>query len=899
MSNTGLKLNPSKNKIPSTGKNMVERERLIHALNNHLNRINFIVAPAGFGKSTLIINWLQTQTKPYTWFSVDENDNEPKRFFSYLIQSFSKINPEITSEISGLLQNDMIPEWIDIINLLIYQLEENGDEMILVIDDFHLITQPVIAKAINYLFEHIPAFIHIVILSRQESVINTSRLRLKGALFELHENDLRFSEEETSMFLNQTMMLQLDRQFVQQLTQKTEGWIAGMQMAAISLQHTNDVGSFIENFKGTNKLVVDYLLEEVLAGQVDHVQQFLLITSVADKFNAELAEELTGLNNCSAIIASIENAQLFLVSLDDDRNWYRYHHLFRDLLRSRLEQTLPGKTDELNAKLSTWFEKKMEISEAISYALRLKNKTAALKMLDQHAQGYFMTHSDLSVFESYESRVADADKMAYPAILIAKAWRKFSKFDLEGIEALTHMASAVLKDAGYAKQKELEFANNIMAIKAISLRLSGKLKAAEKASKEALNKLPASDLTMRGVHTFNLSQIYTRTGNYEEADHYAAIAYHTNLNACNYYVISLMQAAKTFTLYERGKLDEAKSIADNALAFIREKQMESLPSNSKLYFTLSLLQYQLNQLEEAMNRAEKSVQAALRGNDILMICNAYLVKALVCCSLGNKNEAEKLVADVEAKLKTFPTQNLVEITSPLLLLVYLCLNRLDQLKEAYHRITFEKHDEYSMAKGYEAIFISEWLLRENRLDEAARIIAWIENQSVSPALTLFHLHFSLNRAIWFLKSGEFSQADTLFRYCIRQGLAAKTIRVFIDKKDGTDQLVSNMRQAGNLSDEEKNFLQLLDKQNIPHTHISFMPKFMQKLVEPLTDREQEVLFYIEKGLSNKQIADKMFVSVNTIKTHIKNLYGKLGCESRSGALETAKKTGILKITHPG
>lgn len=893
MSNKPVILNPIKNKVPSAGKNVVERAALLQLITQKNNQVNLITAPAGFGKSTIIIQWLKQQPKPYAWFSVDENDNEPKRFFSYLIQAFTTINPELTEEISGLIRNDMIPEWVDIVNLLIHQLEENGDEMILVIDDFHLIHEPGIIKAINYLIEHAPAFIKFFILSRQEALIQSSKLRMKGLLFELHEQDLRFSEQETEQFLSQTMMLALDKPFIKQLNQKTEGWIAGMQMAAISLQNTNDISSFISNFKGTNKLVVDYLLEEVMAGQVESVQQFLLLTSAADKFNAELAEALTGFNNCAAIINSIDHAQLFLVSMDEDRNWYRYHHLFRDLLRNRLNQLMPGKTAYLHQLLSNWFEQKEEISEAISYALRLPDQTHALQLLDKHAQGYFMTHSDLSVFESFECQIADAKKEPYPGILIAKAWRKFSKYDLEGVDYMIEQAIATLPHAGYTKQRQQDLSYNIEALKAIALRLKGKLKESEKASKTALEKLPATALAMKGVHAFNLSQTYTRLGEYDLADQYSASGFQANLNAYNYYVISMMQASRTFTMYERGRLPESKNIAESALQFIKEKQIESLPSNSKLYLTLSLLYYQENQLAEAMQWAEKSLSAALRGNDVLMICNAQITKALSLAALDETEEAARLLADTESQLNILPAHNLVEITTPLLLLVYLCMGNDTRMAEASKQITFQPNDEFSMAKGYEAIFIAEWYLRHQQLEQAEQLLNWINQQKVSSSLTLFHLHFGLNKAILAYKKGQTELAGKILQPLLELGAKTGAIRLFKDKKEWMSLLMPNLKLMMTLTNEISEFVDLIRNQSVDKEKNTYIPKFKQKLVEPLTEREQEVLHYIEKGLSNKQIADKMFVSVNTIKTHIKNLYGKMGCENRAEALQIAASKGLL------
>ena len=374
--------------IPPTRPKIVPRPRLI----DHLNacaypgcKLILISAPAGFGKTTLVSEWVQVLSKavPLTaiaWLSLDEGDNDPARFLAYFIAALNQaqgVEASIGKGSLNMLQSPQPPPTEAVLTQLINEIVAIPDRIILVLDDYHVIGSSQVDDILTFLVEYLPPQMHLVIASREDPHLPLSHFRARGQLTELRAADLRFTSSEAAEFLNQVMGLKLTIEDIAALERRTEGWIAGLQLAAISMQGRDDTTAFIESFTGSHRLVLDYLVAEVLERQPVDIQDFLLITASLDHMNGSLCDALTGKENGQEYLELLDDANLFIVPLDDERCWYRYHHLFKDLLRSRLQQTQPGRIVLSQQKASEWFEKTGFVNEAIECALGVKPLSAA------------------------------------------------------------------------------------------------------------------------------------------------------------------------------------------------------------------------------------------------------------------------------------------------------------------------------------------------------------------------------------------------------------------------------------------------------------------------------------------------------------------------------------------
>jgi LuxR family maltose regulon positive regulatory protein len=386
--------------IPPTRPELVPRHHLIEQLDSGRHgKLTLISAPAGFGKTTLVTEWLenvrrdsvrgkQINTK-IAWLSLDEGDNDPARFLAYFIAALNQIEgieETLGQGVMSMLQSPQPPPTETILTALINDLVNIPDRLIFVLDDYHLIDDQLIQDILNFLLDNLPPQMHMVIATREDPHLSLSRLRARDQLTELRAADLRFTNSEASEFLNMVMGFDLSEGDIAALETRTEGWIAGLQLAAISMQGRDDVARFIKSFTGSHRLVLDYLVEEVLEKQPENIQNFLMQTAILERLNGSLCDALTGHTNGRETLEYLDQANLFIVPLDDERLWYRYHHLFADLLRNRMHQTQPGLAPGLHKRASEWYEQNGLTDEAIEHALRAEDFERAAHLIEAVAE---------------------------------------------------------------------------------------------------------------------------------------------------------------------------------------------------------------------------------------------------------------------------------------------------------------------------------------------------------------------------------------------------------------------------------------------------------------------------------------------------------------------------------
>ncbi|MBE0699478.1 MAG: helix-turn-helix transcriptional regulator, partial [Anaerolineaceae bacterium] len=457
--------------IPSARPELVPRSRLIERLNEDLHlKLTLISAPAGFGKTALLTDWIPNSPHCVTWFSLDQGDNDTTQFWTYFISSLQGLRSDLGKLALALLHSPEPPPINSILTILINDIATFPDTFATVLDDYHVIDSKAIDRALAFLLLHLPPNMHLVIATREDPNLPLSRLRVQGHLSELRAADLKFTSEEASRFLNEIMGLDLSDEEVSSLETRTEGWIAGLKLAALSMQGREDVPGFIKAFAGDNRYIVDYLVEEVLRHQPEHVRDFLIQTSILNRLSGPLCESLTGQENSNALLDTLERANLFIIPLDDKRQWFRYHQLFADVLRTHLVEAQPQQIPILHQRAGKWFEGNGLVSDAIRHALAARDFEWAADMIELAWPAMDKSRQSARWLEWVKS-IPGKLLRTRPVLCIGYAWALLDSGKLEAgevrlrdaerwldtIQEESHHSEAITKAMVFVDQEEFKF----------------------------------------------------------------------------------------------------------------------------------------------------------------------------------------------------------------------------------------------------------------------------------------------------------------------------------------------------------------------------------------------------------------------------------------------------------
>jgi LuxR family maltose regulon positive regulatory protein len=520
--------------IPPTRPKIVPRSRLIKQLNDGLNRrLTLVSAPAGFGKTTLVTEWLDNlwvDTKEenqiedrIAWLSLDESDNDPVRFLAYFIAALNRVEkaqPQIGEGALSMLQSPQTPPAEAVLTLLINEITSTPCRMLLVLDDYHQIDAKPVHDALCFLLEHMPPRMHLVIATREDPPLPLPRLRARDQVTEIRAADLRFSPYEAAEFLHQVMGLDLSADDVTALETRTEGWIAGLQLAAISMQGCKDHKGFIQSFTGGHRLVLDFLIEEVLSQLSESIQHFLLQTAILSRLTGSLCDAITGQENSQETLEMLDRTHLFIVPLDDERRWYRYHHLFGDLLRQRLRQNHIERIPMLHYRASEWFEQNGFMDEAIEHALRAENFERAAHLIENALETVWVRSED-NKSRRWLEKLPFELVFSKPQLCIFHAWQLYLNGHVDEAELRLHTVEHVLEPLA-PRTTELSSDRDVQpldtdarkllgraaALRAVLNYSQGDAKGIIQHARQALNYLPEDDLLWRNSANMSLGDAY-------------------------------------------------------------------------------------------------------------------------------------------------------------------------------------------------------------------------------------------------------------------------------------------------------------------------------------------------------------------------------------------------------
>ncbi len=630
--------------VPPVRPTWVKRPSLVSQLNNGLDRKLLLVsAPAGYGKSTLLSEWVHQVPVPAAWLTLESADNSPSRFWSYFVSAlrtlpaFRELRPEESLlGLEGILPAAS-PE--ESLTGLVDAIAQSPGEFILILDDLHLITNSSIHKGLVFLLEHLPPStqgMHLVVASRMDPPWPLARMRARAQTLELRTRDLRFTPEEATLFLNQTMGLSLTANDIAQLDLRTEGWIAGLQIAALSMQKQDDIPAFLERFSGSHRFILDYLIEEVLAQQSPRMIEFLLKTSILDKLNSSLCDAVTGTSGSQELLIQLEQSNVFLTSIDDEQRWYRYHHLFGDLLRKQLMTSRAADVPALHTRAGEWFEANGNLREAILHALEAEDMKQVARLVSGNILILAEGEALPALLERFRSTRRE-EICSRPWLCISVAWAKAYAAQLDEAEALIDQMESDVNMNG-DEEERAHLIGHGMSIRAYISYIKGRFEKARDIAHEALTKIPPDDaleraniLIILGLATQNIGNSLAAVKAYRDAASYSLIS-------GNRYLYIYASSCLVYVLKGLGHLHESLELCQEVVKFAEQADEEyyvlavGLGARGEILRLWNELDESLKSAQQAVALAEKWKQADTLHYSLTVLADAHL-------ALGNYTEA--------------------------------------------------------------------------------------------------------------------------------------------------------------------------------------------------------------------------------------------------------------------
>ncbi len=877
---------------PSLPARWVERPYLSQRLNDGLafdRQITLVSAPAGFGKTTCISEWVNSLDRwPVAWLSLDPSDDDPGRFFTYFIAALQQIDDNLGREIGGVLRAGQLPPGEVIVANLINDISEVEVRFLVVLDDFHMIQDRFILDVFETLVANLPQLMHLILLTREDPPLPLARFRANNLLTEIRAKDLRFNHRDAARFLNEVMGLSLSEQDVTVLENKTEGWIVGLQLAGLSIQDRADPSGFIANLSGSHRFILSYLTEEVLNRQPEAIQRFLLQTSILDKLTGDLCDAVTGRSDSRALLEQLYNTNLFLVSLDDEQQWYRYYHLFRDTLQK-------DQAPELHQRASRWYAASGMGSEAIEHALAAEDYAMAVDLLETHAMNLIMQGYVKTVNGWVEKIPPEWDSHS-PRTNLAYAWMHSLRGAYAQAAPYLERLQTILASAEDSSLKA-----EWLVLQSLRLYMQGQLEESLNMAVQALDITPKQDSRIRSLAYYALACAYQLMEDYPQAIETFQTSIQLGRDANNLIAEMLSTISLARMAFEQGRLHSAFEIT--APVSDRLERADLLPPIcAVVYGVLGEVYYQWNQLDQAFYYTRRTLQLCALGaiNTGVIFSRVFLSRLYQLA--GNLDAAAHEIQTAADMVPAGAPDHFWQEIVPQQVRVYLDLDRPAAAQMALQRMGFSFEDgfsfpdlppgtgiPYSIGTLYNGslrflLYRADPADLKLGIELADRMISRsIQGQSILIALETLLLRAQMHAA---LGDDPASRAD----YVRALELAAPEgfIGIFVEQGSPVAEALADL-----LKSEESVSTDYVER--ILAAFSGSQPPAVEPegLIEPLTDREIEVIRLMAEGLKYQEIADKLFISLNTVRYHVKALYGKLDVNNRTQAIEAARQLQVL------
>ena len=867
--------------IPFWRENGVPRPQLLAHLNNGITqhqKLTLISAPAGYGKTVLAAEWIQELNNAknpencVAWLSLDEGDNDPARFLTYLVAAVQRKNEDLGQSTQSLLGMPQIPALTTIIDEFINELATLDDKIFFVLDDYHVIHNLKIHEMLEYLIENQPAQFHIVITTREDPALPLARYRVRAWISEIRAHDLRFNTQESLHFFNTSMGLNLDENSIRKLETRTEGWVAGLQLAALAMQNLPDQPGFVNNFSGSHRYIIDYLVDEVLKSLPEEINTFLSETCILKRFNAGVCHAVTGNAGSAEILAQLDSSNLFLIALDDQRGWYRYHQLFADVLQTSLTSE---KERDIHLRAALWFEANGLLAEAIDNCLAAVEMDEAARLITIVAED-LLRNGEIQTLLGWINKLPEEQILANADLASTKALALL-------LTGKTAMAAEYAADI-FSKSGQ-QTANNahgrLLAIEAWMANTSGDARTGELAS-AAIAQLDDQDLFFKAFSLIALGSSLAWESKLKRSSEIFREAWQIGRRLDHPFLTLGALANLAFNLLEIGSLQEAEGLCRAAVEQFVDKRGKPLPILGILYSALASICFEKGEFSEAEEFANlgSSLSRRLFSNTIAG-ADSEIVLARIYFYRGDFEQAYEILQTTAESARQFNIM-MVVFKMNLVKADFLLL----QAKIAQAEVLIEVLDGFVQTSLPKAAFLvahlhARLLILKGHPDQALEILANIEKEIKTGESKRKLVGILLTRSLACQKQGDHPAAEKTFTEAIHLASPEGYRSIFtpFEGKPTKQLLRSALSSAPELVDS------ILKEESGPESILQEMP-------DPLSEQELKILKLIVLGHSNRKISEELFITVGTAKWHVHNIYQKLGVNNRPEAIARALELNL-------
>ena len=883
--------------IPQLSIDLVPRPRLYKRLDEGLTRkLTLVSASAGFGKSTLVAGWLSERGQPAAWLSLDQGDNDPVRFWTYLIAAIQAIHQEIGVEARQIISTPQLRSNELVAINLINEISQLPHALIVVLDDYHLIEAEQVHAGLSYLLEHQPPNLHIILSTRVDPSISLARLRAHSQLIEIRAEDLQFSIEETAILLNEKLDLNLRFEQIEALNSHTESWVVGLQLAALSLKGQSSYDTFIEEFTGGHQFVLDYLIEEVLVRLPDAQRGFMLRTSILERFCDKLCQVVTGDPASGQMLDEIRKSNLFLIPLDTHGRWFRYHHLFAEVLYALLEQDHPGEIEILHLKAAAWFEREGHPGEAVDHALHSGNMLQARGMFLKHWMS-FLHRGEVATVLRWLEALPDEMKAEDPSLALAHCWALFLSWQNSEIslhlERADNAYNRLVDEGSLSSVQQGQIAAQLAMMRSVLARDQGD-HASSVAHVEEATRLMPQDM-VEGVGTVWNMLAAARAG---AGDFEGAIQAYERGIALSQAEGNLIGAygctyGQVMYMLVQGRLNEADGLCLSSIDRAAREGHGDFPATGWLHIAMARVKLEQGHLDGAEVHLRDGLRIARPGGFSEAVRSGRYLSAHLAAAHGDLNAAMDIFHDTTRIVNAMDEPYLIGELNGQWIPVCLKAGELDAAREKLHTLK-----EKSLATQHANLLLwwrslfPRLLCAEERYEEALTAL----DESIRHARAAHSngelIRLLALRALILDALGDRMLARSAIREALALGAAEGYIWRWLDADPGIEPLLRDQKNDHDTPQAFRPYLNSL----LDACHSAFWESSQPQpgmLPDALTSRELEIIHLIGKGYSNPEIASELVVTLNTIKKHTSNIYGKLGVRSRTQAIARARELNLL------
>jgi ATP/maltotriose-dependent transcriptional regulator MalT len=897
---------------PHTRPGFVPRPRLAGRLaHTRGGELTLVCAPAGFGKTALVADWSQRDPRPVAWLSLDEGDNDPARFWRHVAAALDRVWPGIAEGAAALLGGLQPASLEAVVTSLVNELDAMTEEVVLVLDDYHLIQAPPVHQSLAFLLEHLPASLRLVVASRADPPLPLARLRARGQLAELRERDLRFSPQEAAELLRAAVGPDLPEAAVAVLGERTEGWVAGLQLAALSLRGHADPAGFVATFSGSQRYVLDYLTEEVLDRQPQPLRRFLLQTSVLERLCGQLCYAVTGRADSQQLLEQVERANLFLVPLDEVRGWWRYHHLFADLLRARLEQEQPERVAGLHQAAAAWSEQQGLVDDAVRHGLAAGDTVWAARLLERHLDRLLL-QGEGATLRRWLDRLPGDLAGSRPRLLLAQARLALIGGRPEAVEGPLNAAEQAFADAadepyqpsvGRAASLMANVPATIALDRAFLAALRGDAEQVSMFARRALAEIGEGERMLDIYASGHLAVAEWLGGRLLEAEHGFTSTIARWRAAGERFLAVRLAEFLGLAQRDQGRLDAALETYQQALEDVGVPGGPVLPAAGIAHVGMAGVLYERDQLDAALEHVTDGIALSRQLAYTQPLATGLATLAWIRQAADDPAGALDAIEEAGRVAPGPGVANLLNPVPAQRARLLLAQGDVAAATRWTRQRGLSVNDEVRYPREGEYLVLARVLLARDQPDQALGLLERVHARAAAQGRTGSVIEARALQALALDTIGD--EADALAALAESVALAAPEgyRRVHVDEGAPMAALLGKLMTAGTAPvaaasdiplDDLARLAQVFAGDGAPVGQHGGHAAVVPGLAEPLSDREVQVLRLVAAGRSNREIADELVVVLDTVKKHVGHLLDKLGAANRTQAVARARELGLLR-----